>query len=381
MRPIYLDYNATTPISPEVAEAMQPYLYEFGNPSSDHVYGQRAKAAVDLARQQVAALLNCKPQEVFFTSGGSESNNWALKGWAAFNQDGRIITSQIEHPAVLNVCRYLAGNGIAVEYLPVSENGVVDLQAMQKALMPENKTLVSIMHANNEIGTVQPIAEITAIAAGRHIAVHTDAAQSIGKIPVDVQKMGVDFLSIAGHKLYAPKGIGALFCRQGMKLENLIHGAGHEQGRRAGTENVMLIAGLGMACVQAAERIEIQQTQVRLLRDELQRTLLKALPATIVNGDGEPRLPNTLSISFAGTQSHEILNEISDRIACSAGSACHAGEVTISPVLRAMNVAPEFAAGTLRLSLGISTNREEIDFAAKLIISAVKRLRSNGRLD
>lgn len=375
MQPIYLDYNATTPIATEVAQAMQPFLQEFGNPSSDHFYGQRARKAVEQAREQVARLINCRAEEIYFTSGGSEANNWALKGRATLFRHSRIITSQIEHPAIFNVCKYLSGKGVETEFSPVLKNGVVDLHAVEEAIDGENVAIVSIMHANNETGVIQPIEEITRAAAAKNIVVHTDAAQSLGKIPVDVQKMGIDLLSMAGHKLYAPKGIGALFCREGVALENLIHGAGHERGRRAGTENVMLIAGFGKACALAKERIEIQQNHVRVLRDKLQQILQKNLSSTMVNGEGAPRLPNTLSISFAGVQSHEILNKIKHRVACSAGSACHAGEISISPVLKAMQVVPEFAAGTLRLSLGISTREEEINSTVQLIIDTVQQLR------
>ncbi len=375
MKPIYLDYNATTPIATEVAEAMLPYLQEFGNPSSEHAFGRRAKAAVDLARRQVATLINCRPEEIYFTSGGSESNNWALKGRAALFSRGRIITSQIEHPAILNVCKYLGTQGIETTFLPVNADGVVDLPAFENALASENIALVSVMHANNEVGSIQPVGEIAAIAGNKNIIVHTDAAQSIGKIQVDVRVLGVDLLSLAGHKLYAPKGIGALFCREGTALENLIHGAGHERGRRAGTENVLLIIGLGKACELARNRIEVQQTHVRALRDYLQATLQENLTGVIVNGHNAPRLPNTLSISIRGVQSQNILYEIEDRIACSAGSACHAGEMTISPVLQAMRISPEYAGGTLRLSLGVATKREEVEIAAQMIIEKVKQLR------
>ncbi|MCA9734632.1 cysteine desulfurase [candidate division KSB1 bacterium] len=376
MDPIYLDYNATTPIAAEVAEAMVPFLKEFGNPSSTHVFGRRAKAAVNNARDQIAALLNCEPHEVYFTSGGSESNNWALKGATALQNEAHILTSQIEHPAILKVCQYLLKQGVSTTYLPVQQNGVIDVGQYARVLEEQKISLVSIMHANNEVGTVQPVKEIASLARSEGILIHTDAAQSVGKIPVNVQELGVDLLSVAGHKLYAPKGIGAFFCREGVKLENLIHGAGHERGRRAGTENILLIVALGKACELAQDRIAIQQTQVRQLRDRLQNMLLTNIANTRINGAEAERLPNTLSISIQGVQSHEILHQIEDKLACSAGSACHAGEVSISPVLQAMKVPADFAAGTLRLSLGISTTEEEIESAARIIVEAVSKLRN-----
>lgn len=376
MDPIYLDYNATTPIAAEVAEAMVPFLKEFGNPSSTHVFGRRAKAAVNNARDQIAALLNCEPHEVYFTSGGSESNNWALKGATALQNEAHILTSQIEHPAILKVCQYLLKQGVSTTYLPVQQNGVIDVGQYARVLEEQKISLVSIMHANNEVGTVQPVKEIASLARSEGILIHTDAAQSVGKIPVNVQELGVDLLSVAGHKLYAPKGIGAFFCREGVKLENLIHGAGHERGRRAGTENILLIVALGKACELAQDRIAIQQTQVRQLRDRLQNMLLTNIANTRINGAEAERLPNTLSISIQGVQSHEILHQIEDKLACSAGSACHAGEVSISPVLQAMKVPADFAAGTLRLSLGISTTEEEIESAARIILEAVSKLRN-----
>lgn len=376
MDPIYLDYNATTPIAAEVAEAMVPFLKEFGNPSSTHVFGRRAKAAVNNARDQIAALLNCEPHEVYFTSGGSESNNWALKGSTALQSEAHILTSQIEHPAILKVCQYLQKQGVSTSYLPVQQNGVIDVDQYARVLEEQKISLVSIMHANNEVGTVQPVKEIASLARSEGILIHTDAAQSVGKIPVNVQELGVDLLSVAGHKLYAPKGIGALFCREGVKLENLVHGAGHERGRRAGTENILLIVALGKACELAQDRIAIQQTQVRQLRDRLQNMLLTNIANTRINGAEAERLPNTLSISIQGVQSHEILHQIEDKLACSAGSACHAGEVSISPVLQAMKVPADFAAGTLRLSLGISTTEEEIESAARIIVEAVSKLRN-----
>ncbi|KAA3620072.1 MAG: aminotransferase class V-fold PLP-dependent enzyme [Calditrichaeota bacterium] len=375
MKPIYLDYNATTPIAPEVAEAMLPFLTEFGNPSSDHIFGRKTKAAVNTARQQVADFINCSPDEIYFTSGGSESNNWALKGLAFSQPDAHILTSEIEHPAIIEVCKYLASKGVKITFIPVRSSGVIDMARLAEIIQTGNVSLISVMHANNEVGTIQPIKELMEMAKIQRIPVHTDAAQSLGKIPVDVQDIEVDLLSIAGHKLYAPKGIGALFCREGVMLENLIHGAGHERGRRAGTENVLLIVALGKACELAKKRIVIQQKQVAVLRDYLQHKLIENIADVKINGADAPRLPNTLSISIRDVQSQDILHQIEGEIACSAGSACHAGMVTISPVLRAMQVPDNYAAGTLRLSLGVSTSKNEIETAARLIIGAVRDLR------
>ncbi|KAA3661121.1 MAG: cysteine desulfurase [Calditrichaeota bacterium] len=377
MNPIYLDYNATTPISAEVAESMLPFFKEFGNPSSNHVFGKRARVAVDEARAKVARLLGCKPEEIYFTSGGSEANNWALKGATSLQKQAHILTTQIEHPAILNVCRYLESHGVGTTYFPVQKNGVVDVNRMATTLDEENISFVSVMHANNEVGTIQPIREIATLAKRHNLIVHTDAAQSAGKIPVDVEELDVDLLSVAGHKLYAPKGIGALYCKEGLALENLIHGAGHERGRRAGTENVLLIVALGKACELAENRIHLQQTGVRTLRDFFQKTLLEKIPDAKINGLEAERLPNTLSISMRNVQSHDILHQIENKVACSAGSACHAGEVSISPVLQAMQVPPDFAAGTLRLSLGISTTKEDIENAAQVIIEAVENVQAD----
>ena len=372
-KPVYLDYNATTPLAPEVIAAMRPYLEEhFGNPSSGHWYGVQMRQAVDDARAQVARLLNCAAEEVVFTSGGSESNNHALKG-AAFalrERGNHIVTSVIEHPAVSEVCCWLAARGFDVTWLPVDEYGMVRVGDFEAAIRPAT-ILVSIMHANNEVGTIQPIAEIARLARRKGVLVHTDAAQSAGKIPVDVEALGVDLLSLAGHKLYAPKGVGALYIRSGVQLEKFMHGAGQESGRRAGTENVLEIVGLGKACEIARRDLVPNMEHMREMRDALEAGLRARIAAVRVNGHPRQRLPNTLSVSFRGADAQDLLRAAGGRVAASAGAACHSGGVEISHVLRAMQVPPEWARGTLRLSTGRMTLSEDIGAAVDAIASAV----------
>jgi len=358
---IYLDFNATTPIAPEVAAAINQSLVEpFGNPSSEHWAGLPARHAVEKARTQVAALLHCNLDEVVFTSSGSESNNHALKG-VFFAQGGRgshIITTQVEHPAVLNPCRFLERLGASVTYLPVDRFGRVDPDDVQHALTPRT-IFISVMHANNEVGTLQPISEIARIARERGILCHTDAAQSAGKIPVRVDELGVDLLSLAGHKLYAPKGVGALYVRKGVCLEPLIHGAGHESGRRAGTENILLDVALGATCELAQSWLGVES--IRHLRDLFWELLQARLGERVVlNGHPTERLPNTLNVSFVGKVGSTILSGLKD-VAASTGSACHSGSVELSPVLKAMQVPPEIGMGAIRFSLGRTTTREEIE--------------------
>lgn len=374
MKPIYLDFNATTPIDPEVAEAMRPYLYErFGNPSSGHWYGAEARRAVEVARGQVADLLACTTGEIIFTSGGSESNNMVIQGVARQHRSrGRhIITSAIEHPAVLEPCQAMAREGCRLSVLAVDDLGRVDPAAVAAAIAPDT-TLVTIMHANNEVGTVQPIASIAGMARERGVLMHTDAAQSVGKIPVDVDVLGVDFLSLAGHKLYAPKGVGALYIRAGIELPRLIFGADHEAGRRAGTENVLEIVGLGQACAVAGRDLERRGAHLRQLRDRLWQGLSAELDGLRSNGDPGDGLPNTLSVSFAGCAAEALLAQIGDRVAASAGAACHAAGVTVSSVLTAMNVPPEYAAGTIRFSVGTTTTPQEIDSAVAVVAAAAR---------
>jgi len=368
MDPIYLDYNATTPIAPEVAAAMQPTLTElWGNPSSGHVYGRRARAAVEEARAQVAALLGCEPEEILFTGGGSEANNQAIKGVAeAMRERGEaLVTLAIEHPAVLQPCRYLAARGCRVTFLPVDGHGRVDPEAVRAALTPRT-ILVTVMHANNEVGTIQPIAEIAAIARERGVLVHTDAAQSVGKIPTDVRELGVDLLTVAGHKLYAPKGVGALYVRAGVPLPPLIHGAGHERGRRAGTENLPGIVGLGAACALARRERSEAEARLRRLRDRLHEGLAARVPGLLLNGHPEHRLPNTLNLSFPGTTGDDLLARTPE-IAASTGSACHSGHTEPSAVLTAMGLPPRRALGAVRLSLGRGTTEAEVDRALSLL--------------
>ena len=374
-KPVYLDYNATTPIDPRVADAMLPYLYgNFGNPSSSHAYGAVAKLGVEGARREIAGMLGCKTEEIIFTSGGSEANNLAIKG-AAFayrNRGNHIITSVIEHPAVLEVCAYLETQGFKVTYLPVDEYGMVDPAGVEGALTPTT-ILISIMHANNEVGTIQPIKAISDIAHSHNILMHTDAAQSLGKIPVRVDELGVDLLSVAGHKLYAPKGIGALYIRTGVELDKQIHGATHEHNLRAGTENVLEIVGLGKACSLVLENLETYSHHLRALRDQLEQGILAAFSWVKINGHPEKRLPNTSSISFRGLEANTILSELSN-VAASAGAACHAEHVDISHVLRAMQVPVEFAMGTIRFSVGRNTSKDEIIKAIDEIRAVIRRL-------
>lgn len=376
-RPVYLDYNATTPHDPEVIEAMRPFLEtEFGNPSSSHGYGIAPRRAVEEARGQVADMLGCRPGEVVFTSGGTESNNHAIKSVArGLAHKGRhIITSQVEHPAVLEVCRFLEADGFSVTYLPVDETGRVSVEAVQDAIGPDT-ILVTVMYANNEVGTIQPIADIAAVARQNGIVMHTDAAQCPGKIPVRVDDLGVSLLSIAGHKLYAPKGVGALYIREELELEPFCHGAGQESGRRAGTENVVEIVGLGKACEIAARDLEGTAAHMAQMRDRLESGLVSAAQPARVNGHPTRSLPNTLSISFHNLEANRILEEIGLSVAASAGAACHSDTVKISHVLEAMGLDPAWAKGTLRFSVGRMTTAGEVGLALEAVIGAVQRLR------
>ncbi len=372
---IYLDYNATTPVDPEVAAAMKPALDSmFGNPSSQHRFGLEARKMVETARNQVAALIGCTPEEIIFTSGGTESNNHAIKGVAlAHRQKGRhIITSGIEHPAVLEVCRYLQKEGFEVSYIPVDSSGRILISVLEEAIRKDT-ILISVMHANNETGTIQPLAEIGRLARSRGIIFHTDAAQSAGKIACNVDELGVDLLSIAGHKLYGPKGIGALYIRQGTQVEKLMHGADHEGNRRAGTENVPEIVGLGKACALAQRDLLENQEKMRQARDLLWKQVSSALPAIKWNGSAELCLPNTLSVSFPGMIAGTLLSAL-EGIAASAGAACHTGDQAVSHVLDAMGVDVSDAMGTIRFSTGKNTDKDEIRKAAGMIVKVVRSL-------
>ena len=376
-QPIYLDYNATTPHAPEVVAAMRPFLEEhFGNPSSAHRYGAITRDAVAQARSQVAGLINAKPNEIVFTSGGTESNNYAIRGAAlARAKRGRhIITSQIEHPAVTEVCRRLENEGFDVTWLPVDGDSMVSVGDVEAAIRPDT-ILITLMHANNEVGTIQPVEAVAEIARRHGVTFHTDAAQSAGKIPTDVQELGVDLLTIAGHKLYAPKGVGALYVRDGVTLDAIMQGAGQETGQRPGTENVLEIVGLGKACEVAGRDLAENMARMRQSRDELERGIRERITDVRVNGHAERRLPNTLSVSFRGVNANELLAAIEPYMAASAGATCHSGEVRISPVLRAMAVPEDWARGTLRLSTGRNTTREEARASVSVIADAVHRLR------
>jgi cysteine desulfurase NifS/selenium donor protein len=379
-RPVYLDYNATTPCDPAAAEAMLPFLREhFGNPSSSHAYGTVARAAVETARRQVADLLGARPEEIVFTSGGSEANNAAILGAARLlRARGRhVVTSAIEHPAVLEPCAVLAAEGYRVTRVSVDGEGRVDPADVEAALGPET-VLVSVMHANNEVGTIEPVAEIARLARARGVLVHTDAAQSAGKIPVDVLALGVDLLTLAGHKLYAPKGVGALYVRSGLDLPRFLHGAGQESGRRAGTENVLEIVGLGEACRVAGRDLEANRRHFAAMRDRLFSALAREVPDLRRNGR-EDGLPNTLSVGFGGVEATTLLAEIGDRVAASAGAACHPAGVEVSAVLEAMKVPLHHAMGTVRFSVGRGTTAEEVDEAARVVAEAVRRLRPASR--
>jgi len=370
---IYLDYNATTPVDPQVLLAMRPYLEEiYGNPSSGHIFGALARQGVEKARRQVADMLGCHPKEVIFTSGGTESNNLAIKGAAfALREKGdHIITSAVEHPAVLDVCNWLEKQGFRVSVVRVDQNGQVNPQEVKRVLS-KRTILISVMHANNEVGTIEPVSEIAEIAHSHNILMHTDAAQSIGKIPVSVRDLAVDLLTIAGHKIYAPKGVGALFVRAGTTLEKISHGAAHEFGLRPGTENVPGIVGLGEACKLVAENISDDQVRMRALRNRLEERLLREFPKARVNAVNAKRIPNTSSISFPGKEANELVAS-SVQVAVSAGAACHAGDVQVSHVLRAMEVPQEFAMGTIRFSIGRQTSAEEIERAVKMFCAVLK---------
>jgi cysteine desulfurase len=372
--PIYLDYNATTPLDPEVISAMRPFWEtEFGNPSSSHWYGIAPRRAVENARTQVAELLNCDPKEVVFTSGGTESNNHAIQGIAkALKHKGNhIITSAVEHPAVLEVCKYLETSGFETTVIPVNATGRVDAREVEKAIRPKT-ILITLMHANNEVGTLQPIEEIAGIAKRHGVVVHTDAAQSVGKISTDVAELGVDLLSVAGHKIYAPKGVGVLYIRHLLNPEKFMHGAGQEKGRRAGTENIFGIVGLGKACEIAKRDLKQNADNMKLLSDRLHQGLSEKLGNRIrLNGHPDLRLPNTLNLSFAGLEANRLLEEIGLEVAASAGAACHSDKIEISHVLSAMNVPLEWAKGTLRFSVGRMTTSAEIEKAIEVIVRAV----------
>ena len=371
--PIYLDYNATTPVDPAVVDAVLPFLRDhFGNPSSGHAYGAAARDAVARARRQVAELIGAEPDEIVFTGGGSEASNLAIKGGAFPDPAAaHVVTTAVEHPATAQPADFLRRLGAAVTVLAVDRFGMIDPDDVARAVTPRTRP-VTVMHSNNETGTLLPVAEIGRALRGRGVLVHTDCAQSLGKVPVDVRELGVDLLTIAGHKLYAPKGVGALYVRRGVALEPVIHGAGHESGRRAGTENVPYIVGLGAAAELARQSLPREADRLRELRDRLHGKLQAALGDRLVlNGHPERRLPNTLNVSFVGHVGAELLAR-APGVAASTGSACHEGHVKLSPVLAAMGVDPEVGKGAVRLTVGRYTTTDEVDRAAELLTAAAR---------
>lgn len=372
LTPIYFDYNASTPVDPEVLVEMMPYLTGYyGNPSSLHWASANIKDAIDIARNRVSILLGCDPSEVVFTSGGSESNNYAIKGtyFANRQRGNHIITTKIEHPSVLNPCSYLESFGARITYLDVDKYGRVDPDNLAAAITSDT-ILVSVMHANNETGTVQPIREIAEITRSKGVVFHSDAAQSAGKIDVKAAYLNADLLTLAGHKLYAPKGIGALYIRKGTPIDSYIHGASHESGSRAGTENVPYIVGLGKAAEIASKKKD--QHRIRTLADMFWAKLSDTFQERIVlNGHPDARLPNTLNVSFKGMTGHQVLSRVPE-IAATTGSACHTGNIQISPVLKAMNVPLDIAAGTVRFSIGRYTIEDEIERASELLKNRIK---------
>ena len=375
--PIYLDYNATTPIAPEVIEAMLPALREnWGNPSSAHAYGRRARRAVEHSRGQVAELLGCEPGEIIFTSGGTESDNAAIVGIAeGLEHRGRhVVTSAIEHQAVEESCVYLERRGWSVTRIGVDADGLVDSAAVENAIRPDT-TLISIMHANNETGVIQPVEEIRRFAEPREIVVHTDAAQAVGKIGARVDDLNVDALTVAGHKLYGPKGVGALYLRRGTPFAGFMRGAGHEGGRRSGTEDVAEIVGFGAACRLAVEELPGRTDHLRALRDRLEANLRARLPDLVVHGGNVERLPNTLYAAIPGVEAVQLLAR-AEGVASAAGAACHSDEAHVSRTLKAMGVADALALSTLRLTVGRPTTMQDVDLAAERIADAAEALRA-----
>ncbi len=378
-RKIYLDHNATTPVHPEVFDAMLPFLRDsWGNPSSIHWAGRAPKKAVDEAREKVAALFNCTPLEVIFTSSGTESDNHAIKGLAYARKDkgNHIITTRVEHPAVLNTCKHLAKEGFEVTYLDVDQEGMLDLEALKKAITAKT-ILITVMFANNETGVIFPMEDIAALAKERGVAFHTDAVQAAGKVPVDLQRLGVDLLSISGHKLYAPKGIGALIARRGTRLVPLIHGGHHERNRRGGTENVAGIVGLGKACQLALRDMDSEAANLLALRKRLEQGIASKIPHVRVNGHAEKRLPNTANISFEFVEGESLLLNLDMKgVAASSGSACTSGSLEPSHVLLAMGSTHELSHGSVRFSMGRGNTTADIDYIIEIMPPIVERMRS-----
>jgi cysteine desulfurase len=379
MKNVYMDYSATTYVRPEVLEEMLPYFTQkFGNPSSFYGISRETKRAIDKAREQVAKALNCLPDEVYFTGGGSEADNWAIKGIASAhkNKGNHIITTKVEHHAVLHTCEYLEKNGFEVTYLDVDEEGFIRLEDLKNAIT-DKTILVSIMFANNEIGTIQPIKEIGEVCKEKKIFFHTDAVQAVGNIPVDVKEMNIDMLSLAGHKVYGPKGIGALYIKKGIKIDNLIHGGGQEKNRRAGTENIASIVGIGKALELATENLEEHMKKLTVLRDKLMDGLLK-VPYTRLNGPrGDKRLPGNVNVCFKFIEGESILLSLDFKGVCaSSGSACTSGSLDPSHVLLAIGLPHEIAHGSLRLSMGEGSTEEDVDYVLEVVPPIIERLRN-----
>ncbi len=374
MKQIYLDYNASTPVDSRVLEEMLPYLKDkYGNPSSTHVFGAVCRSGIEQARERLAALLGCGAGEIIFTSGATESNNMVIKGIAKAAGKGKhFITSQVEHPAVLEPCRHLERFGYRVTYLPVDRFGMVDPAGLEKAITPDT-ALVTIMHANNEVGTIQDIRELARIASARNVLFHTDAAQSVGKIRARVDELGIDFLTVAGHKFYAPKGIGALYIRRDRNLQPLLHGAGHERGLRPGTENAAFIVGLGAAAMIAAPVLDSEGNRLKRLGQRLYDGLQRSGMKVHLNGHPEKKLPNTWNISFAVFTATEVMAALGKDIAVSPGAACHGDLVEPSPVLTAMGVDTALARGAIRFSLGRETTEAEINKVIERLKEGLKR--------
>ncbi len=379
MRQVYLDHNATTPVLPEVLEAMLPYYREaFGNPSSVHRHGRRARVAIDETRDSIAAMLGAPAASIVFSSGGTEANNTIVKGMAVARQArGRhLVTSQIEHPAVLDTCAVLAQQGYRVTYVPVDAQGVVTPEAVQEALSDET-ILVSIMYANNETGVIQPIADIASLVRARGIAMHTDAVQAFGKLPLRVDDLGVDFLSFSGHKLYAPKGIGGWYARPGMALPPLLHGGHQERGRRSGTEPVASIVALGTACLLAQRDMAQEWERQQQLQQRLEHGLHEYIPHIRIQGSTAPRLPNTTNVAFADVEGEALMMSLDMQgVAISTGSACSSGSLEPSHVLRAMGVPAAYLHGALRISLGRSTGRDDIEYVLTILPGIVQQARA-----
>ena len=378
VRRVYLDNNATTRVDPQVLEAVLPhFLEDFGNASSIHEYGQKARASIEEARRHVARLIGTEPKEVVLTSGGTESDNTAIRGVCSFHRSrgNHIVTTTVEHPAVLRSCEQLESEGFRVTYVPVDRDGLVQMEQLREAVGDET-ILISVMHANNEVGTVQPVEEISTIARERSIIFHTDAVQSVGKIPLEVDRLGVDLLSLSGHKLHAPKGVGALYVRQGVVMDALLHGGSHERNRRGGTENVPGAVGLGKACELAGEGLEDFDLRVRKLRDMLEVGIVETVPDTIVNGSVSRRMPHVSNISFQGIEGEALLISLDlQGIAVSTGAACASGSLEPSHVLRAMKVSSGRVDSAIRFSLSRMTSEEDIDYALKVVPETVERMR------